>query len=303
MNNYNHLEEHVVEIMKLSDKERIDFLFTDRWIGYKKAVGILNSLTDLLNSPRRIRPECILILGDSNMGKSTIIHEFSKLHYTKTENDIDMDLLSVSKPVIPILAPAKANVKELYVNILKHFFVPFRITDPEIKLRNQAIHLMRKYGTKMLIIDEFHHCLTGGSKMTPEVLNSIKNLSSELSLNIVAVGTREAKTVIETDPQITSRFAYHILPKWELNENFLRLLLSYVKLLPLKKRSDLTSREIATILFEISSGNFGDLNRLLIECAQEAIVTGQEEITYEIVKKFKWLKPTDGLREINLNYL
>lgn len=238
MNNYNYLEEHVVEIMQLSDKERIDFLFTDRWIGYKKAVGILNSLTDLLNSPRRIRPECILILGDSNMGKSTIIHEFAKLHYTKTENDIDMDLLSVSKPVIPILVPAKANVKELYINILKHFFVPFRITDPEIKLKNQAIHLMRKYGTKMLIIDEFHHCLTGGSKMTPEVLNSIKNLSSELSLNIVAVGTREARTVIETDPQITSRFAYHILPKWELNEDFLRLLLSYVKLLPLK--NDLT---------------------------------------------------------------
>lgn len=303
MDNYSHLEHHILEIMQLSDNERINFLFTDRWIGYKRAIEILNALTDLLKRPRRIRPECILILGDSNMGKTTIIHEFAKQHYTKTETDIDMDLLSVLKPVIPIIAPAKANVKELYVNILKHFFVPFRVTDPEVKLKNQAIHLMRKYGTKMLIIDEFHHCVTGSTKMTPEVMNSIKILSSELSLNIVGVGTREARTVVNTDEQITSRFTFYNLPKWELNQDFLRLLLSYIKLLPLKKRSDLTSQKMATILFEISGGNFGDLNRLLIECAKEAIETGQEEITYEIVKKFKWLKPTDGLREIDLNYL
>ena len=93
-----------------------------------------------------------------------------------------------------------------------------------------------------------------------------------------------------------------MLPKWELNQDFLRLLLSYVRLLPLKKRSDLASQRLATLIFEISGGNFGDLNRLLIECAKEAIVKGNEEITEEIVNKFKWLKPTEGMRNIrNIN--
>ena len=302
MEKYEHLAEHVLEIMQLSDSERIDSLFTDRWIGYKKAITIMNTLTDILNRPRKIRPECLLIVGDSNMGKTTIIHEFARQYYTKTVSDADMDLLSVTKPVLPILAPAKANVKELYINILNHFFVPFRASDPETKLRNQAIHLMRKYETKMLIIDEIHNCLTGSAKLLPEVMNTLKNLSNELSLNIVGVGTREAITILHTDPQYASRFDVVNLPKWELNQDFLRLLVSYVRLLPLKKQSNLASKEIATLIFEVSGGNLGDLNRLLVECAKEAILQGEEEITYDIVHKFKWLKPTEGLRNIrNIN--
>ncbi len=302
MQKYEHLADDVLEVMTLIDSDRINTLFSDRWIGYKKAVTILDTLTDLLNRPRKLRPECLLIVGDSNMGKTTIIHEFTKQHYTKTVNDIDMELLSVKKPVLTILAPAKANVKEFYINILNHFFVPFRPTDPEAKLRNQAVHLMRKYETKMLIIDEIHNCLTGSTKLLSEVMNTLKNLSNDLSLNIVGVGTREAVTILHTDAQYASRFDVAMLPKWELNQDFLRLLLSYVRLLPLKKRSDLASQRLATLIFEISGGNFGDLNRLLIECAKEAIVQGNEEITEEIVHKFKWLKPTEGMRNIrNIN--
>ena len=299
---YEHIADDVLEVMSLSDSDRINTLFSDRWIGYKKAVTILDTLTDLLNRPRKLRPECLLIVGDSNMGKTTIIHEFTKQHYTKTVNDIDMELLSVKKPVLTRLAPAKANVKELYINILNHFFVPFRPTDPEAKLRNQAVHLMRKYETKMLIIDEIHNCLTGSTKLLSEVMNTLKNLSNDLSLNIVGVGTREAVTILHTDAQYASRFDVAMLPKWELNQDFLRLLLSYVRLLPLKKRSNLASQRLATLIFEISGGNFGDLNRLLIECAKEAILQGNEEITEEIVHKFKWLKPTEGMRNIrNIN--
>lgn len=302
MQKYEHLADDILEVMSLSDIDRINTLFSDRWIGYKKAVTILDTLTDLLNRPRKLRPECLLIVGDSNMGKTTIIHEFTKQYYTKTVNDIDMELLSVKKPVLTILAPAKANVKELYINILNHFFVPFRPTDPEAKLRNQAVHLMRKYETKMLIIDEIHNCLTGSTKLLSEVMNTLKNLSNDLSLNIVGVGTREAVTILHTDAQYASRFDVAMLPKWELDQDFLRLLLSYVRLLPLKKRSDLASQRLATLIFEISGGNFGDLNRLLIECAKEAIVQGNEEITEEIVHKFKWLKPTEGMRNIrNIN--
>ena len=192
--------------------------------------------------------------------------------------------------------------KNNYINILNHFFVPFRASDPEAKLRNQAVHLMRKYETKMLIIDEIHNCLTGSAKLLPEVMNTLKNLSNELSLNIVGVGTREAITILHTDPQYASRFDVVNLPKWELNQDFLRLLVSYVRLLPLKKQSNLASKEIATLIFEVSGGNLGDLNRLLVECAKEAILQGDEEITYDIVHKFKWLKPTEGLRNIrNIN--
>lgn len=72
----------------------------------------------------------------------------------------------------------------------------------------------------MLIIDEIHNCLTGSAKLLPEVMNTLKNLSNELSLNIVGVGTREAITILHTDPQYASRFDVVNLPKWELNQDF-----------------------------------------------------------------------------------
>lgn len=298
MEQYNYLAEHVLETIVLSDNERITMLYEDRWIGYQKAINVLNMLTDILNRPRKLRPECLLIIGDSNIGKTTIIHEFVKKHYTNRVEDMDKQLISLTKPVIPIQAPAKANVKDLYINILSNFFVPFRASDSESKLRNQVLHVMRKYETKMLIIDELHNCLSGSARQLQEVMNTLKTLSNELSLNIIGVGTRDASLILHTDTQYASRFEVLDLPLWKLNEDYLRLLLSYVRLLPLKKPSNLASQEIASLLYEISGGNFGDLNRLLVECAKEAILTGKEEITLEIVKKFTWLKPTEGARNI-----
>lgn len=150
----------------------------------------------------------------------------------------------------------------------------------------------------MLIIDELHNCLSGSSRQQQEVMNALKTLSNELSLNIIGVGTREASLILHTDAQYASRFDILDLPLWKLDEDFLRLLLSYVKLIPLKKPSNLSSQEIATLLHEISGGNLGDLNRVVVECAKMAILTGTEEITLEIIKKFRWLKPTQGVRNI-----
>lgn len=306
MDQFKHLEEHVIESLALNDEDRFHFLDSDRWIGYKKAVTVIDMLTDILNRPRKLRPECLLIVGDSNMGKTTIINEFAKKYFTQRVDDVDMNLLSLTRPVIPIQAPAKPKIKDLYINILECFVVPYRVTDPEVKLRIQVIHKMRQFQTKMLIIDELHNFLSGSARQQQEVMNTLKTLSNELSLNIVGVGTREATLILHTDAQYSSRFDIVDLPKWELNEEFLKLLFSYARLLPLRKPSNLVSEEIATLLFEISEGNLGDLNRLLVACAKEAITSGTEEITIQIIKKYSDLKPTAGARNIrylNLNRL
>ena len=68
----------------------------------------------------------------------------------------------------------------------------------------------------------------------------------------------------------------------------------------MKKASQLYSKEKAILLHLISQGNIGDLHKLLIECATDAIKNDIEEITIEIIKKYKWIKPTNSMtpREI-----
>ena len=72
----------------------------------------------------------------------------------------------------------------------------------------------------MLIIDELHNCLSGSSRQQQEVMNALKTLSNELSLNIIGVGTREASLILHTDAQYASRFDILDLPLWKLDEDF-----------------------------------------------------------------------------------
>ena len=117
---------------------------------------------------------------------------------------------------------------------------------------------------------------------------------------IVCTGLKESELILTSDPQLSSRFDVIRLKKWELDVNFLALLKSFEKRLPLKKASQLYSKEKATLLHLISQGNIGDLHKLLIECATDAIKNDIEEITIEIIKKYKWIKPTNSMtpREI-----
>ena len=55
-----------------------------------------------------------------------------------------------------------------------------------------------------------------------------------------------------------------------------KLLAGFEKILPLKHPSQLHEPQLATQLHAISGGNLGDLHRLLIECANAAILSGAE---------------------------
>lgn len=157
---------------------------------------------------------------------------------------------------------------------------------------------MRVCHVRMLIIDELHSLLAGTPKQQSAVMNALKTLCNELCIPIVGVGTSEAVLILHTDPQHASRFEVARLPTWVLDKEFQRLLASFERILPLQKPSKLHKQELAMRLHAISEGNIGNLHRLLIECATEAIKSGEEQITLPIIESKKWLQPTRGIREL-----
>lgn len=293
-NSYEHIHPDFRHIMGMSDKERIEFMDQPRWIGYKTAQHILDTLQGLMLKPVRPRMPNLLIVGESNNGKTTVVHRFRDLCGQGYVNDESEPV----KPVILAEAPPSADEKGLYISILERFFTPYRATDPTTKLRYQVIHLLRMCHTRILIIDEFHSLLAGSPAKQREVMNAIKLLCNELVIPIVGVGTREAVRVLHTDPQHASRFDVISLPLWELNQDFQRLLAGFEKVLPLKKVSKLHTPELASLLHTISEGNTGNLHRLLIACATDAINCGSEQIDKTIVESKAWMRPTRGIREV-----
>lgn len=289
-----HIHPDFRHIVGLSDQERLDFLDQPRWIGYKTAQQILDTLAALMSKPVRPRMPNLLIVGESNNGKTTIVRRFRDLH---GEGFVD-DQAEPVKPIVVAEAPPSADEKGLYISILERFFVPYRPSDAVSKLRYQVIHLCRACRVRMLIVDEFHSLLTGSAIKQREVMNAIKLLCNELAIPIVGVGTREAVRVLHTDPQHASRFDVLSVPLWELNQDFQRLLAGFEKVLPLKHASRIHEPELASRLHMISEGNLGNLHRLLSECASEAIKSGSEKIDKAIIEGKAWMRPTRGIREL-----
>lgn len=294
MSEFAHIHPDFRYVMNLSSGERIAFLDEPRWIGHKVAQHILDTLQGLLLKPQRPRMPNLLIVGDSNNGKTTIIERFRHLCGQGYVNENAEPV----KPVIVAEAPPSADEKGLYISILEEFYAPYRASDPPSKLRYQVVHLFRSCHVRMLVIDEFHSLLTGSPTKQREVMNTIKLLCNELAIPVVGVGTREAVRVLHTDPQHASRFDVMPLPLWELNSDFQRLLAGFEKVLPLKHRSNLHSPELAQPIHAICEGNMGNLHRLLVECATDAIKSGKESIDKKTIEGKAWVRPTRGIREL-----
>ena len=104
---YQHIHPDFQHILLLSDQERIAFLDAPRWIGYQRAQTILDTLQGLMQKPKRPRMPNLLIVGESNNGKTTIIDRFNQLcgqGYVDDNSD-------PVKPVIIAEAPPEADEK------------------------------------------------------------------------------------------------------------------------------------------------------------------------------------------------
>ncbi|MGE4499068.1 MAG: TniB family NTP-binding protein [Hydrogenovibrio sp.] len=294
---YNHLHEPIVPLVKTgSKKQRIEYLDQPLWINHHVSNEILKLLNNLINRPQKLRMQSILLIAESNMGKTSLISQFAKMHSDYIVDDDEQQISYAVKPVIIAESPASADEKGLYISILEQFWTAFRPTDTNAKLRHQVMHMMRECHVKMLILDELHNLLGTTPVKQRKMMNIIKSLSNELKIPIVGVGTHDAALVLTTDPQHASRFDTVVIPRWEMDKNFRGLLAAFEKRLPLKKPSHLHSKEKAPLLLAISGGNIGNLHRLLNECCIYAIDNDVEEITVDIINHFKWLKPTDGKR-------
>jgi hypothetical protein len=71
--NPSHLSTKTAEITGKPDQERINYIRNERWIGYPRARAVLDKLEDLLNHPQQPRMPNMLIVGDTNSGKTVLI--------------------------------------------------------------------------------------------------------------------------------------------------------------------------------------------------------------------------------------
>lgn len=283
MSDYSHLGPKATAALELSDKERIRYNWSDRWIGYDAAKEIIEYMEFLLAFPKVERMPCLLIIGESNFGKSTILSRFLALH----PPDDNPDGRAIIAPVVVVRAPSVPDEGRLYNRILDAIFAAYKVGDLPDKKRKIIVECFGAIGVRMLVLDDISNLLAGTVNKQRPVLNALRDLSSDLKIPIVAAGLETAHTVISTDAQLYSRFKTKELKSWTNDEIFAKLLTSFEKQLALKMPSQLVSNEIVKRVLVITNGVTGDISFLLKSAAAEAIRTKEERITPKILDSLK----------------
>ena len=155
------------------------------------------------------------------------------------------------------------------------------------------LRILKQINLRVLVIDEVHNLLTGPVNKQRLFLNVLKYLSNDLQIPLVGLGTKDALRAIQADPQLANRFEPVALPRWRLDRDFLRLLASFGRALPLRERSPLTEERLARKLLALSEGNLGELSTLLNAAAIYAARTGIERIDDQVLTKLEWVPPSE----------
>lgn len=275
-----HLLPEVAEVALLNDEERYTYIDTDRWLPYQRATEAIDKFEDLLKRPRVNRPPSIMLVGRSGNGKSHILDRFAELH----PGIPNMDGPNIIAPVMLVETPPSASANDLYDTILYMLNQPRPSNSARDSRREAAKNILRIVETKVLMLDEINHLLSGSANRQREFLFALKHLSNELRISLVIAGTPESLQLLHLSDQVENRFETVSLPLWNTDLALRTLLANFEQVIPLRQPSRLSARSVAVQLHSFGIETIGAVSLFLAKCAKEAIRSGVECITPEILK-------------------
>lgn len=272
---------------------RLAHIRRPRWIGYPRAQHLLAKMDDLLTHPPTHRMPNVLIVGDTNAGKTMLASRFVQMHPA----DDNPAGNAVIVPVLAVQAPPGPDENRFYNAILEALGAPYTPRERVAQKQVQVLRLLKHIGLRMLIIDEVHNVLSGPVTKQRQFLHVLKYLGNDLQIPLVGVGIKEALRALQADPQLANRFEPAALPRWRLDQEFQRLLVSFERVLPLRDASRLADEHLARKLLALSEGSLGELAALLTSAAVYAVRSGAERIDAQVLAAIEWVPPSERRRQ------
>lgn len=293
MTDYSHVLPEFRWQFGLSDSERLSQI-APRWIDYEFADKLHHMLFAKL-SGHRDQPD-VFLLGDSRMGKTTLIKRFIETRAPQFINDEGIR----EKPVL-MIEMDQPSPKQFLIEILSTSTSPFNPDAPFENLFFKTMNLLENCKTKMLIIDEIQSLNQGTAREVTAISRLIKRVSNKTGIAIVGVGVKSAKQLLQKDEQYANRFVAVNVPDWAASPAFRQFLKGFESWLPLKHASHLSSKEKASLILRITEGNTSKVEELLLGCARLAITSGKECIDLDLLGAPRWQKDINfGIRELVL---
>lgn len=147
---------------------------------------------------------CLLLVGVSGVGKSTLLDRFAAAHPRRDESDRTVI------PVVVVKVPPHATVKGLAKAILLKLGSEF-VRGDEVDLTYQVLTLLRECRVRLLLIDEANHLIDRGAAKTHyHIADWLKMVGDEWGRAMVLAGVPQTAQLLEANEQLQSRFRHRV---------------------------------------------------------------------------------------------
>ena len=257
---------------------------------YTFAVQVRARLHELVALNPCSRPDNLLLIGETNNGKTNILNRFLA-GYPRVDHP---DAGAAVQPIVSVQAPARGDTAQFFLGLLSALRAPLRNPSRLAILEQRAKALLAGVGVRMIVIDEFHDMLGGSDRAQLQLRNTLKQISNEFGIVLVGAGINTARIAIAQDEQLYNRFEVWELPRWVRNEECQRLLVSFERVLPLRRPSDLDDPAMVDeILTRVETGKIGEIAKLLQSAARYAIESGAEHVSRAAVQACDYRAPSE----------
>ena len=173
--------------------------------------------------------------------------------------------------------PAMPTLRSFYSQLIRALDMPVLMGSALSELWNDAIRHFKIAKPRLLIVDELHHLLACIPREQHAALNTLKFLSNEFRISIVALGTDDALHVMRTDPQIASRFDHCALPIWTASEELRSFVANFGEQLVMDVNAIANDAAAIDYLLDITGGVTGRIVEMIATRRAERATLRQAE--------------------------
>ncbi len=280
------LRPEMQQFLRIEGRDRLYRCWDRVWIPTPSTKDAFVALQDCMNSAPSSKPRGLIITGDSDTGKSRTMMAFRDLHQPR----IDPDSEYAEHPVIYMRAPDVPDPVIVLKKILTEIGHPLRYNASPADLRSHAIMMLKACRVGTVMVDELHDIQRDGRMDAKLVsfLTFLKNLINETGRPFVVGGTQVLLDIIASDDQIAGRLNTVIKLKPFTLDQFAKVLLTFERMLPLRRPSNFRSNELVIQqCYTLTQGYIGRLSYLLEDACKIAIDSGEEKITASTIDRVR----------------
>lgn len=272
---YDHLSPKIALVAERSNEERIAYCKKRPFISTDFTKRVIEDARELIKADRGDTCDCRALIGDTGMGKTTLIKAIVAACNTPESHPVEVVDLAIYG--------RDADLREIFLSHLGFEESPQKLSTVDgtkrVKARIEAL------GLKMFIWDEAN-CLPAATRHIESNLVYLRGMSNpDIGLNVMVAGTAGVSTFLKKTGSLTSRFGQLDMQNWRSDSMSLSLFLNgYMRYLPLREPSNIDSVTTQNLIITYAGQLTRDITRLLSDAAVYAIKNGMEHLNDEVIK-------------------